>query len=264
MNLQIKGKRALVTGSTAGIGYAIAETLAAEGATVVINGRTEERIKQAMDNIKERYKAADLIAAHADLSTEQGCDTLIREIPNIDILINNFGIYEVKPFNEISDQDWLRFFETNVLSGIRLSRHYLKTMLNQNWGRIIFVSSESALQIPVEMVHYGTTKTAQLAIALGLAESTAETGITVNSVLPGPTRTEGVMKFIEEVAAKRKTSINKIEEEFFVSVRPTSLIKRLIEPKEIADFIAFLSSPLSAAINGSALRIDGGAIRSIL
>lgn len=263
MELQIKGKRALVTGSTAGIGYAIAETLAREGASVIVNGRTKERVDHAILNIKKRHPTADLIAAIADLSTEQGAATIIQQWTNIDILINNFGIYEIKAFTQISDQDWLRFFETNVLSGIRLSRHYIQAMLKQNWGRIIFISSESALQTPVEMIHYGTTKTAQLSVARGLAEMTVQTGVTVNSILPGPTRTEGVMKFIESVAAERQVSVAKIETEFFESLRPTSIIKRLIEPQEVADFTAFLSSPLAAAITGTALLIDGGVVRSI-
>lgn len=264
MDLQLKGKRVLITGSTAGIGYAIAETLAREGASVMINGRTEERVDQAILNIKKHHQTAELIAAVADLGTAQGCETIIQKWSNIDILINNFGIYEIKAFTQISDQDWLRLFEMNVLSGIRLSRHYIQTMLKQNWGRIIFVSSESALQTPVEMIHYGTTKTAQLAVARGLAEMTMQTGVTVNSILPGPTRTEGVMKFVESVAAERQVSVAKIEAEFFESLRPTSILKRLIEPKEIADFTAFLSSPLSAAINGTALLIDGGVVRSIV
>lgn len=263
MDFQLKDKTALVSGSTAGIGLAIAQLLSLEGATVVINGRTEARVSEAMTKIKSINPNAKLIPIAADLSEKSGIETMIRAVPSADILINNLGIYEVKPFTEISDDDWLRFFNANVLSGVRLSRHYLPMMLKNNWGRIIFISSESGLQIPVEMIHYGVTKTAQLALARGIAETTAGTNVTVNSVLPGPTRTEGVSDFVENLAEERTQTPEQIESEFFKSVRPTSLLKRFITPEEVAALVVFLCSPISSGTNGSAMRVDGGVVRSI-
>jgi NAD(P)-dependent dehydrogenase (short-subunit alcohol dehydrogenase family) len=263
MDLQLKDKIALVTGSTAGIGFAIAQVLADEGATVIINGRTKERVTQAIQQIQTNNPQAKLIAAPADLSNKKGIETIIQQLPTVDILINNVGIYDVKPFMDISDEEWLYIFDVNVMSGIRLSRHYLASMLEKNWGRIIFISSESGLQTPPEMVHYGMTKTAQLAIARGIAETTAGTNVTVNSVLPGPTSSEGVIQFIKNVGKERNQSPEEIEKEFFKSVRPSSLVKRFTTPEEIANMVAFLCSPLSSATNGAAVRVDGGVIRSI-
>jgi NAD(P)-dependent dehydrogenase (short-subunit alcohol dehydrogenase family) len=257
MDLQLNGKTALVTGSTAGIGLAIAEVLAKEGAAVIVNGRTEERVRAAMKTSGAAHGVA------ADLATEAGARTLIAQFGQVDILINNLGIFEPKPFAEITDEDWRRFFEVNVLSGVRLSRHYIGPMQQRNWGRIVFISSESALQIPPEMIHYGMTKTAQLAISRGLAETTAGTGVTVNAVLPGPTASEGVTGFVEQLAKDQGADTASIEREFFRSTRPSSLIKRFATPGEVAGVVAFVCSPLAAAINGTALRVDGGVVRSI-
>jgi NAD(P)-dependent dehydrogenase (short-subunit alcohol dehydrogenase family) len=263
MDLQLKGKRALVTGSTAGIGLAIAAALAKEGATVIVNGRTEGRVTKALGLIREEYPPAELIALAADLGTAAGCQEATQRFPDVDILINNVGIFEPKQFEQIPDEDWIRFFEVNVLSGVRLSRHYLPKMKQKNWGRIIFISSESALQIPAEMIHYGMTKTAQLAVARGLAESTAGTNVTVNSVLPGPTSSEGVSEFVDRLATDQKKSRGEVEKDFFEKMRPTSLLRRFEEPEEIAAVVAFVASPLASAINGSALRAEGGIVRAI-
>ncbi|HLJ47042.1 MAG TPA: SDR family oxidoreductase [Bryobacteraceae bacterium] len=257
MNLQLQGKTALVTGSTAGIGLAIATALAKEGAAVIVNGRTEQRVDEA----RRLSGAAHGIAA--DLGTEAGAQAVISRFPFVDILVNNLGIFEPKPFEQISDADWQRFFDVNVLSGVRLSRHYLPAMKKNNWGRIVFISSESGLQIPVEMIHYGMTKTAQLAISRGLAETTAGTAVTVNSVLPGPTASEGVGEFVDRLAAERGVTRAELEREFFQHARPTSLLKRFATPEEVAAVVAFVCSPLSAAINGAAVRADGGVVRSI-
>jgi NAD(P)-dependent dehydrogenase (short-subunit alcohol dehydrogenase family) len=263
MDLQLKGKTALVTGSTAGIGFAIAQVLAYEGATVVINGRSEHRVNQAIQQIKASNSEANLIAAPADLSNKKEIAALIHQVPTVDILVNNAGIYDVKPFIDISDEEWLHMFDVNVMSGIRLSRHYLNSMLKKNWGRIIFISSESGLQIPGEMVHYGMSKTAQLAVSRGIAETTAGTNVTVNSVLPGPTSSEGVTQFVKNLGKEQSKSPEQIEKEFFATVRPSSLIKRFTTPEEIANMVAFLCSPLSSATNGASVRVDGGVVRSI-
>jgi len=264
MNLELQGRSALVTGSSAGIGYAIAERLALEGASVIVNGRTQERVDQALARMARSGGRGSVTGLAADLGTADGVRKAVEQFPDVDILVNNLGIFEPKAFEEISDADWLRFFEVNVMSGVRLSRSYLPRMKRRNWGRIVFISSESAVQIPTEMIHYGMTKTAQLAISRGLAETTAGTNVTVNSVLVGPTASEGVLEFVNQLAAQEKTDRASVEKEFFQSTRPTSLLKRMIEPKEIAAFVAFLCSPLSSATNGAALRADGGVVRSIL
>lgn len=257
MDLQLTGKTALVTGSTGGIGLAIASALAAEGAAVIVNGRTQDRVQTAI----RRSGAAAGIAA--DLGTESGARMVIERYPEVDILINSLGIFEPKPFEAISDDDWRRIFEVNVLSGVRLSRHYIGRMKQKNWGRIVFISSESALQIPVEMIHYGMTKTAQLAVSRGLAETTAGTAVTVNAVLPGPTASEGVNEFVDGLALAKGVDRSTIEHQFFVRDRPTSIIQRSATPEEIAALVAFVCSPLASAINGAALRADGGVVRSI-
>lgn len=264
MDLQLQGKRALVTGSTAGIGLAIAQGLAREGAAVIVNGRTEKRVQQALAVLKKADVSGKLEGLAADLGTAAGARTAIERFPDVDILVNNLGIFEIKPFEDIPDADWLRLFEVNILSGVRLSRHYLPGMKKRNWGRIVFISSESAIQIPAEMIHYGMTKTAQLAIARGLAETTAGTNVTVNSVLPGPTASEGASNFIENLARDQKTTRKELEREFFQNMRPSSLLKRMIEPQEVANLVSFVCSPLSSAINGAALRADGGVVRSIV
>jgi len=264
MDLQLQGKRALVTGSTAGIGLAIAQGLVNEGAAVIVNGRTEKRVQQALAALKKAGVSGKLEGLAADLGTAAGARTAIERFPDVDILVNNLGIFEIKPFEDIPDADWLRLFEVNILSGVRLSRHYLPGMKKRNWGRIVFISSESAIQIPAEMIHYGMTKTAQLSIARGLAETTAGTNVTVNSVLPGPTASEGASNFIENLARDQKTTRKEVEREFFQNMRPTSLLKRMIEPQEVANLVSFVCSPLSSAINGAALRADGGVVRSII
>lgn len=264
MDLKLQGKSALVSGSTAGIGLAIAQTLAQEGASVIVNGRSKQRVTEAIAKIKQSTPDAKVTGVVADAATKAGLEQIVEQVTQVDILINNLGIYEPKPFFEITDEDWLKIFEVNVLSGVRLSRQYLQKMLEQNWGRIIFISSESGVQIPVEMIHYGTTKTAQLAIARGLAEITVGTGVTVNSVLPGPTRSEGVEDFITKLANERNISPADVEGEFFQNVRPTSLIKRFATNEEVAALVVYLSSPQASATNGAAVRVDGGVIRSIV
>jgi NAD(P)-dependent dehydrogenase (short-subunit alcohol dehydrogenase family) len=263
MDLQLKGKLALVTGSTVGIGFAIAEGLAREGATVIVNGRSEARAAKAVENIREKIPEAKVDAFVADLSTADGFEALQSVYPKVDILVNNLGIFNPQPFEEISDDEWRRFFEINVLSGVRLSRHYLPRMKQGGWGRIVFISSESALQIPVEMIHYGLTKTAQLAISRGLAESTIGTGVTVNSVLPGPTASEGVTDFVGKLASQSKQTASEFEKFFFEKVRPSSLLQRFETPEEVANLVVYICSPLASATNGAALRVDGGVLRSI-
>jgi NAD(P)-dependent dehydrogenase (short-subunit alcohol dehydrogenase family) len=257
MNLQLEGKTALVTGSTAGIGLAIATALAREGAKVIVNGRTQKRVDEAVLASGAAHGLA------ADLGTEEGAREAIARFPSVDILVNNLGIFEPKAFQEISDADWRRFFEVNVLSGVRLSRHYIGPMKERNWGRIVFISSESGLQIPAEMIHYGMTKTAQLAVSRGLAETTIGTAVTVNSVLPGPTASEGVSTFVAKLAAEKGVNPTVMEREFFQHARPSSLLQRFETTEEIADVVAFVCSPLAAAINGAAVRAEGGVVRTL-
>lgn len=265
MDLQLKGLRALVTGSSAGIGYAIAELLYKEGATVYLNGRSQLRVDEALKHLHASAGVSGTAYGLAsDLATAEGASKLISELPDVDILINNVGIYEPKEFAQITDEDWLHTFEVNVMSGIRLSRHYIEGMRKRDWGRIVFISSESGVNIPSEMIHYGVTKTAQIAVARGLAETTVGTKITVNSVLPGPTASEGVEQFIKEMAKQGNTNAESVEKELFEKIRPTSLLKRLATSEEVASMVAYVCSPLAAATNGAALRVDGGVVRSIL
>jgi hypothetical protein len=264
MDLQLADKQAVVTGSTAGIGFAIAAALGKEGASVVVNGRTEQRVHEAMIKLRASGVRGKVDGIAADVGTAEGTEKLTRRFPDADILVNNAGIFEVKAFEQIDDDDWKHFFEVNVLSGVRLSRHYLPGMKKRDFGRLVFISSESALQIPAEMIHYGMTKTAQLAIARGLAETTAGTNVTVNAVLPGPTASEGVKRFVHQLAAEQKTDAAAVEREFFRTMRSTSLLKRFATPAEVAALVAFVCSPLSSATNGAALRVDGGVVRSIV
>ena len=259
MDLELNGKLALVTGSTAGIGAAIAKALAREGARVIINGRSQADVEKAVAAFRGE-SGGDLIGFAGDLGTAQPIEDLVRRHPEVDILVNNMGIFEPKPFEDIPDADWMRFFEVNVMSGVRLSRAYLPAMKRANWGRIIFISSESGVQIPAEMIHYGVTKTAQIAVARGLAETLAGTNVTVNSVLPGPTRSRGVNDFV--TALRGGEDFEAFETEFFQKIRPTSLLKRFETPEEIASFVAYLASPLASAITGAALRVDGGVVKS--
>jgi len=263
MNLGLPGKLAAVTGSTAGIGYAIAAALASEGARVVINGRIEERVNAAVERLRQVNRGAEFSGVAADLGTAAGVEKFVAEVPAADILVNNLGIFEVKPFLEISDADWQRFFEINVLSGVRLSRHYLPGMLKKIWGRIIFISSESAQNIPSEMVHYGMTKTAQVSVARGIAQTVAATGVTVNSVLVGPTASEGAADFMQSLARQQGKTNAEMEKEFFATARPGSLLKRFETPEEVAAVVTFLAGTQSAIINGAAIRAEGGVIPSI-
>jgi len=264
MDLGLDGKRALVTGSTAGIGLATAGALAAEGASVTVNGRTAQRVNQAVEQLKSEVAGARVQGIAADLSGAAGCTELVRQLPLVDILVNNLGIFEPMPFEQISDADWLRFFETNVLSGVRLSRYYLPGMRERDWGRVVFVSSESAVQIPAEMIHYGMSKTAQLAVARGLAESLVGTSVTVNSVLPGPTASEGVGEFVTRLAAERGVDRATVEREFFATARPSSILQRFATPDEVASMIAYVCSTRASATTGAALRVDGGVVRAIV
>ena len=261
MDLKLTGKLALVSGSTAGIGQAIAAALAAEGAAVIVNGRTQASVDAAVAAMTPGTGGAVLGYA-GDLSKPEVAEALVRRHPGIDVLVNNLGIFEPKPFEDIPDADWLRFFDVNVLSGVRLARLCLPAMRRKNWGRILFISSESALQIPTEMIHYGMTKTAQLAVSRGLAEAVAGTGITVNSVLPGPTRSRGVGDFVDSLAKADGKPVEQVEREFFQHVRPTSLIQRFATTEEVASLVTYLASPLASATTGAALRVDGGVVKT--
>ncbi|HVT88051.1 MAG TPA: SDR family oxidoreductase [Tepidisphaeraceae bacterium] len=259
MDLQLAGKLGLVSGSTAGIGHAIAMALAAEGARVIVNGRTSDAVKAAVAAMQKTVKG-QVLGFPGDLSDAAVARQLFEQHPDVEIVVNNLGIFEPKAFEDIPDEDWKKFFDVNVLSGVRLARLYLPGMKKRNWGRILFISSESGIQIPAEMIHYGMTKTAQLAVSRGLAESVAGTGITVNSVLPGPTKSRGVVDFVN--ALSRGKSFEEFEKEFFEKVRPSSLIKRFATPEEVASMVAYLASPLASATTGAAVRADGGVVRS--
>lgn len=263
MDLGLAGQTALVTGSTAGIGLAAALAFAREGARVVINGRTPERVEGAIAQVKKAVPAAAVEGVAADLATATGAEKVVAAFPDVDVLVNNAGIFAPMAFEDIPDSEWLRFFETNVLSGVRLSRHYFPRMLARSYGRILFVSSESALQIPEEMIHYGTTKTAQLAVARGLAERTRGTGVTVNSVLPGPTGSEGVAEFVGKLATSRGITFEAMEREFFATARPSSLLGRFATTEEVANMIVYLGSKAASATNGAAVRVEGGIVRAI-
>jgi NAD(P)-dependent dehydrogenase (short-subunit alcohol dehydrogenase family) len=260
MNLKLTDKTALVSGSTKGIGFAIASQLAGEGARVIVNGRSDKAVAAALEEIRRASPQAKVEGFAGDLSAAEVAATLVQRFPAVDILVNNLGIFEPKPFEEIPDEDWRRFFDVNVLSGVRLSRAYLPGMKQRKWGRIVFISSESAIQTPVEMIHYGMTKTAQLAVSRGLAESCAGMGVTVNAVLPGPTRSAGVEDFVTKLSGGKPFAV--FEKEFFESVRPSSLLKRFESPEEIANLVTFVCSPLASAISGAALRVDGGVVRA--
>jgi len=263
MQIVLSGRTAVVTGSTAGIGLAIASGLARAGAHVVITGRTQARVDQAIAEVRSQVAGATLTGVAGDLGTSEGAAHLIRQVPDADIVVNNLGIFEPKGFFDIPDEDWQRFFEVNVLSGVRLSRHYAQGMAKRGWGRIQFVSSESGVQIPPEMVHYGVTKTAQLAVSRGLAETLAGTGVTVNAILPGPTRSEGVGDFFGKIAAEQGVPLAQVERDFIQTHRPTSLIKRLATVEEVANLAVYLASEQASATTGAAVRVDGGVVRSI-
>ncbi len=264
MDLRLDGKTAFVSGSTGGIGFAIASGLASQGARVWINGRGEERVGQARKRVSDANPGCAVQGIAADLATQEGAERVFAALPEVDILVNNLGIFEPKPFDEITDEDWGRFFEANVLSGVRLSRQYVRGMRERNWGRILFISSESALNVPVEMIHYGMTKTAQLAVSRGLAETVAGTGVTVNAVLPGPTRSEGVATFVQRMAEAQGIDFAQAEADFFRTQRPTSLLRRFATVDEVANMVCYLASPAASATNGSALRVDGGVVKLVL
>ncbi|WP_428825533.1 SDR family NAD(P)-dependent oxidoreductase [Azonexus sp. IMCC34842] len=263
MDLQISGKRALVSGSTKGIGFAIAYELAREGARVVINGRQPQAVAEAVERLRGLVAGAEVAGVAADLSNPAGIATLTAAVPQVDILVNNLGIFAPAPFADIPDSEWQRFFDTNVMSGVRLARHYLPGMTAADWGRIVFISSESAINTPGEMVHYGMTKSAQLAVSRGLAQSCAGTGVTVNAVLPGPTRSEGVGEFFAKLAAEQGIPLEEMERRFFAEGRPTSILKRMIDPAEVAALVAYVCSARAAATTGAALRVEGGIVSTI-
>jgi len=260
MDLNLTDKAALISGSTKGIGFAIATSLAREGARVIVNGRSQKSVTDAQNQILREVPKAKIESFAGDLSTAEDTSALLKLFPSVDILVNNLGIFEPKPFSEISDEDWRRFFEVNVLSGVRLSRAYLAGMKQRNWGRIVFISSESGIQIPVEMIHYGMTKTAQLAVSRGLAETCAGTGVTVNAVLPGPTRSAGVDDFVKKLSGGKP--FEEFEKEFFKTIRPSSLLKRFATTEEVANLVTYVCSELSSATNGAALRVDGGVVQA--
>lgn len=264
MDLKLKDKIVFISGSTAGIGFAIAQRFLTEGAQVIINARTKESVNNAVDQLRSLFVDAKVSGIVADFSKVNEVNELLEQLPEVDILINNAGIFEPKAFADISDEDWFKFFEINVMSGVRLSRHYFDKMLRKNWGRIIFISSESAVFIPDEMIHYGMTKTAQIAISRGLAELTKGTNVTVNSILPGPTKSKGVINFIEDLSKSKNTTVEEVEKDFFKSIRPTSLLQRFASVEEVADTVVYYSSPLASATNGASIRVEGGLIRSIL
>ena len=260
MRLNLENKTALISGSTKGIGFAIAKQFAEEGAHVIVNGRSEKSVSSALQEICKAHPQAQIDGFVGDLSTEKGTQDLLNRFPEVDILVNNLGIFDPRPFEEVSDDEWRKFFEVNVLSRVRLSRAYIPAMKKKNWGRIIFISSESGIQTPVEMIHYGMTKTAQLAVSRGLAEYCSGTGITVNAILPGPTRSEGVDEYVGKMSGGK--SFEEFQKEFFKSVRPSSLIKRFATTEEVASLVTFVCSPKASAITGAALRVDGGVVRS--
>jgi NAD(P)-dependent dehydrogenase (short-subunit alcohol dehydrogenase family) len=264
MDLGLSGKHALVTGSTAGIGLAIAATLAREGAKVIVNGRTQARVDEAVARVKQQAGGADVRGLAIDLGTATGARDVIAAVPELDVLVNNLGIYQAKAFEQLTDDDWNRLLEVNVLSGVRLARHYFPGMLRRNAGRVIFISSESAVQIPAEMIHYGVTKAAQVALARGMAELTAGTAVTVNSVLVGPTRSEGVEQFVAGLAKDQGLTPEQVEREFFKTMRPTSLIKRFETPEEVAAVVTFLCGQAASAVNGAAIRAEGGLLKGML
>jgi NAD(P)-dependent dehydrogenase (short-subunit alcohol dehydrogenase family) len=264
MDLQLRNKSAFVSGSTAGIGFAIAKRLLEEGALVIINGRTKQSVDLAVEELKTAFPDSDISGIPADFSKVEDINELIKKLPDVDILINNAGIFEPKAFADIRDEDWFRLFEVNVMSGVRLSRHFFPKMLQKNWGRIIFISSESAVFIPDEMIHYGMTKTAQIAVSRGLAELTKGTQVTVNTILPGPTKSKGVGAFLEELSKAKHISVAEVENDFFQHMRPSSLLQRFAAVDEVASTVVYYASPLASATNGASIRVEGGLIKSIL
>lgn len=263
MNLQLNNKKAFISGSTQGIGYAIAKSLLEEGASVVLNGRSQDKLNRAVKKLKQKFPEANISGIAADFNDSRQVEELLLKLSDIDILINNVGLFELKPFAEITDDDWKRYFEVNVMSGVKLSRHLLPIMLSKKWGRIIFISSESGVNIPENMIHYGATKTAMLSLSNGLAKLTKGSEVTVNTIVGGPTYSDSVAQTIEQIAKLQNLSVEEMKS-YIIGSNPTSLLQRFIEPSEIANLAVYLSSPLSSATNGSALRADGGVLTTIL
>lgn len=264
MDLQLRSKTAFISGSTQGIGFAIARQLLAEGANVIINGRTQEKIDLALGRLREEIPAAVVSGIAADFTNADEVDRLLQALPDVDILVNNVGIFDLRPFFDTQDSDWTRFFEMNVMSGVRLSRALLPKMLERKWGRVIFISSESGINIPENMIHYGMTKTAMLSISRGLSQLTRNTGVTVNTIIGGPTYSEGVAGAVEQISAAQNRDLEAVKADLMKMLNPTSLLQRFIQPEEIAHLAAYLSSSLSTATNGAALRADGGVLNTIL
>jgi NAD(P)-dependent dehydrogenase (short-subunit alcohol dehydrogenase family) len=263
MQIDLAGKTALITGSTEGIGYAIARQLARAGASVVINGRSEEKTARAAERLTGEGAGGTVVAVAADVATAGGCDALVAKVPHVDILINNAGIFQPLDFFEANDEVWDRHWQVNVMSAVRLSRAYLPGMQKVNWGRVIFIASESGFNIPVEMIHYGVSKTADIAVARGLAKRMAGTGVTVNSVLPGPTLSEGVEAMLAEERAKTGKPIEQVAADFVKKHRGSSIIQRAASVEEIANLVTYLASPLSSATTGASMRVDGGLIDTL-
>lgn len=263
MIIDLGGKTAFVSGSTGGIGRAVAEGLARAGASVWINGRGEDRVARAMAEVRASIPDATINGIAADLATPEGAAAVAAQVPSVDILVNNVGTANPKAFSDLTDDDWFGLFQLNVMSGVRLSRHFLPTMVDKGWGRVVFISSESAVNIPKEMIDYGMTKTAQLAISRGLAESVAGSGVTVNAVLPGPTRSEGLSGYLEAAAAKSGMTLDQVEAQFLATMRPTSLIGRFATTEEVANLVIYTCSPQASATSGAALRVDGGVVRFV-
>jgi len=263
MELGLTSKTVLVTGSTSGIGYAAARLFAREGARVTLNGRTPERVERAVVTLRAEVPGAAVDGVAGDVGTAGGCRAITEHLPDVDVLVNNAGVFPLRPFEEVTDAEWLAIFETNVMSGVRLARHYLRGMRARDWGRIVFVSSESGLQTPALSIHYGTTKTALLAVARGLAEVVGGTGITVNSVLPGPTASEGMLTLVRDLAAQQGITFAEMERQFFATIRP-SLLGRFETPDEVAAMIVYLSSAVASGTTGASLRVDGGVVRYIV
>ncbi|MCF6405058.1 SDR family NAD(P)-dependent oxidoreductase [Chitinophaga filiformis] len=264
MDLQLKLKTAFVSGSTQGIGFAIARQLLAEGAKVIINGRTQEKIDLALRKLKQEIPGAEVSGIAADFADPEEVDHLLEALPAIDILVNNVGIFDLRPFFDTKDSDWTKFFEVNVMSGVRLSRALLPKMLERKWGRVIFISSESGINVPENMIHYGMTKTAMISVSRGLSQLTKNTGVTVNTIIGGPTYSEGVAGAVEQLSAAQGRNVEDVKADLIMALNPTSLLQRFIEPEEIAHLAVYLSSPLSLATNGAALRADGGVLNTIL
>jgi NAD(P)-dependent dehydrogenase (short-subunit alcohol dehydrogenase family) len=264
MNIDLSGKIAIVTGSTAGIGYAIAKGLALSGASVVVNGRSASSVEHAVSNLKTEIPKASIRGIVADVSTAEGCDFLVSHLPTVDILINNVGVYKLQDFFEIPDAEWTRLFEVNVMSGVRLSRAYMPGMVERHWGRVLFLSSESGLNIPADMIHYGFTKTAVLSISRGLAKRVAGTGVTVNAILPGPTLSDGLIALLKDEQKISGLTTEETAAAFVMKHRPSSIIQRAATVEEVANLVVYAASLQASATTGAALRVDGGVVETIV